>query len=143
MSSPSESPTQPVFRIQGVTKVYRMGDVEVQALRGVDLDLYAGEFIVVLSPSGSGKSTPQDSRRPGVGFVFQFARESSGLSSGASIRWYRSLPRISDTNNSGDRPVRIHALQRVRREPIGTHLRTDVPLAIQRQTHSRSHNYAP
>lgn len=53
-SARSESP---VFRIQGVTKVYRMGEVEVHALRGVDLDLYAGEFIVVLGPSGSGKST--------------------------------------------------------------------------------------
>ena len=47
----------PVFHIHGVTKIYRMGDVEVHALRGVDLDLYAGEFVVVLGPSGSGKST--------------------------------------------------------------------------------------
>ena len=49
--------SEPVFHIHGVTKVYRMGDVEVHALRGVDLDLYAGEFVVVLGPSGSGKST--------------------------------------------------------------------------------------
>src|SRR5579872_5091856 len=48
---------QPVFQVHGVTKVYRTGDVEVHALRGVDLDLYAGEFVVVLGPSGSGKST--------------------------------------------------------------------------------------
>src|SRR5207248_2370044 len=47
----------PVFRVQRLSKVYRMGEVEVQALRGVNLDLYAGEFIVLLGASGSGKST--------------------------------------------------------------------------------------
>ena len=47
----------PVFRARDVSKVYRMGDVEVHALRGVDLDLDEGEMVVLLGPSGSGKST--------------------------------------------------------------------------------------
>ena len=91
-----------VFHVHGITKVYQMGEVEVKALRGVDLDLYRGEFSVLLGASGSGKSTllnilggldtPTDGevlygdhdlthaseseltayRRQHVGFVFQF-----------------------------------------------------------------------
>eukprot|EP00003_Mantamonas_plastica_P005939 TRINITY_DN14845_c0_g2_i1.p3 TRINITY_DN14845_c0_g2~~TRINITY_DN14845_c0_g2_i1.p3 ORF type:complete len:240 (-),score=28.29 TRINITY_DN14845_c0_g2_i1:1658-2377(-) len=48
---------EPVFHTRGLTKIYDQGEVEVRALRGVDLDLYAGELVVMLGASGSGKST--------------------------------------------------------------------------------------
>jgi putative ABC transport system ATP-binding protein len=46
-----------VFEVRKLTKVYRMGEIEVHALREMDLDLYSGEFLVLLGASGSGKST--------------------------------------------------------------------------------------
>lgn len=107
--------TLPVFRTRGLTKVYRMGDVDVHALRGVDLDLFSGEFVVILGPSGSGKSTllnilggldvPSSGdvrfrdhnltaadeqeltryRREHVGFVFQFYNLIAGLSARENV----------------------------------------------------------
>jgi putative ABC transport system ATP-binding protein len=49
--------SSPVFSARALTKVYRMGDVTVHALRGIDFDLFPNELVVLLGPSGSGKST--------------------------------------------------------------------------------------
>jgi putative ABC transport system ATP-binding protein len=56
-SSPDSPPGAPVLRAREVTRTYQMGEVSVHALRGVDFDLHAGEFLVLLGASGSGKST--------------------------------------------------------------------------------------
>lgn len=54
---PPSSPRTPVIDARGLTKVYRMGEVEVRALGGVDFHLDEGELVVLLGASGSGKST--------------------------------------------------------------------------------------
>jgi putative ABC transport system ATP-binding protein len=54
---PRVSQRRPTLTTRGLTKIYRTGEVEVAALRGVDLELYPAELVVLLGPSGSGKST--------------------------------------------------------------------------------------
>jgi putative ABC transport system ATP-binding protein len=46
-----------IISVKHLTKIYRMGDLEVHALRGIDLDIHAGDFVAIMGKSGSGKST--------------------------------------------------------------------------------------
>jgi putative ABC transport system ATP-binding protein len=48
---------EPLIRLRGVTKMYGKGQVALMALKGVDIDIAAGEFVAIMGPSGSGKST--------------------------------------------------------------------------------------
>ena len=54
---PSRKDANMAFHVHGLTKVYRSGEIDVTALRGVDLDILDSEILVLLGPSGSGKST--------------------------------------------------------------------------------------
>jgi putative ABC transport system ATP-binding protein len=72
-----------IFAVRDLTKTYRSGEVEVHALRGVDLDIRPREVVVLLGPSGSGKSTLLNIMggldHPTRGSLFFRGRELSGL----------------------------------------------------------------
>ncbi|SFM24289.1 putative ABC transport system ATP-binding protein [Ectothiorhodospira mobilis] len=82
-----------VFCARGITRTYVMGEVHIQALRGVDLDLYAGELAVMLGASGSGKSTLLNILggldRPTTGSVRYRGQELSGAPDRALTRFRR------------------------------------------------------
>jgi putative ABC transport system ATP-binding protein len=84
---------QAVLEVIALTKTYRMGEVEVQALRGVDLRVLAGEFLVLLGPSGSGKSTLLNILGgldvPTAGRVFYHGRELTRASESELTRYRR------------------------------------------------------
>lgn len=81
------------FSARGLTKIYRTGEVEVQALRGIDIDLYAGELVVLLGASGSGKSTLLNILggldRPSGGKVFFGEREMTAFDEAALTAFRR------------------------------------------------------
>ena len=114
---------QPLLKAENITKTYKTGDVDVQALKGVSFTIEDGELIVVLGPSGSGKSTMlnilggietatsgnifyegepldwsdrnalSDYRRAHIGFVFQFYNLLPGLTALENIELSGELSR--------------------------------------------------
>jgi putative ABC transport system ATP-binding protein len=125
-----------VIQLQDVTRVYRIGEVETQALRGVTLDVEDGEFGAIVGPSGSGKTTMlqlmgcldrptsgsvfingkevtrlspnkrADLRKGTIGFVFQFFALIPGLTAYENVE----LPLLLIGERAGERQARVQEL---------------------------------
>ena len=81
--------SDPIIQVRGLRKVYRVGDVDVEALRGVTLEVGRGEFLCVVGPSGSGKST-----------LFHILGGLTGATAGEVIVDGRDLSKISDAERT-------------------------------------------
>jgi putative ABC transport system ATP-binding protein len=81
--------SDPIIQVRGLRKVYRVGDVDVEALRGVNLTVERGELVCVVGPSGSGKST-----------LFHILGGLTSATSGEVIVDGRDLSKISDAERT-------------------------------------------
>ncbi|MCC7156205.1 MAG: ABC transporter ATP-binding protein, partial [Bryobacterales bacterium] len=89
--------SEPIIRVRDLRKTYHVGEVDVHALRGVDLDVGRGEFLAIVGPSGSGKST-----------LFHILGGLTGPTSGQVIVDGNDLSRITDLERT-----------RMRRKAVG------------------------
>lgn len=85
-----------MIEIRNLRKVYKQGEVEVQALRGVDLDIKSGEFVAIVGPSGSGKST-----------LFHILGGLTPPTSGKVVIDGRDLSHMSDTERTDLRKTKV------------------------------------
>jgi len=138
--SPHDEPAPRVYRARGLTRTYQSGESEVCALRGVDLDVLAGEFVMLPGPSGSGKSTllnllggldspssgelvwrdldlahaseaePTLYRRRHVGFVFQFYNLIASLDARENVERVTDL--VEDSISASEALARVDLLHR-------------------------------